>query len=473
MHLEAARERRVRRLVAARAEHAPPAERVDDERRATGRRGRCATVTSPSAARARRTVAVSNSASFWASSSCAELRVVEGREGPRAAGSATVVWGVWTTSSPKRLADRAPQAERLEPLRRARRRPRSGARRPRSGRAPARARAPPARRPARGRRRARRSSLRRSRRRIRRSAECARRLAWCAARHRARRLPAAIRRQRRGRCRYSSPRAAGRHAPPEAGDRRWPAPTDLMIEVDGQLVPNYDATIVSFEEGDVVTGKVVRIDKDEVLVDIGYKSEGVIPSDELSIRRSIDPADEVAARRGGRRARPHQGGPGRPPDPVEEARPLRARLAPDRGRRRVRRAGRGHRDRGRQGRPDHRPRRARLPARVAGRHPPRAEPRRVPRPEDRVQGDRAQPQPQQRRALAARGARGGAQGGPPADPRPAPARRGRGGHDLEHRRLRRVRGPRRDRRPDPHLRAFLGPRQPPVRGALDRRHRAR
>jgi small subunit ribosomal protein S1 len=70
-------------------------------------------------------------------------------------------------------------------------------------------------------------------------------------------------------------------------------PPDLFIEVDGKLIPNYDATLVSFEEGDVVTGKVVRIDKDEVLVDIGYKSEGVIPQGELSIRRSIDPAEEV------------------------------------------------------------------------------------------------------------------------------------------------------------------------------------
>jgi small subunit ribosomal protein S1 len=68
---------------------------------------------------------------------------------------------------------------------------------------------------------------------------------------------------------------------------------DFMIEVDGQLIPNYDATLISFSEGDVVTGKVVRIDKDEVLVDIGYKSEGVIPQNELSIRRSIDPAEEV------------------------------------------------------------------------------------------------------------------------------------------------------------------------------------
>jgi small subunit ribosomal protein S1 len=68
---------------------------------------------------------------------------------------------------------------------------------------------------------------------------------------------------------------------------------DLLIEVDGQLVPNYDATLVPFEEGDVVSGKVVRIDQDEVLVDIGYKSEGVIPSNEISIRKSVDPHDEV------------------------------------------------------------------------------------------------------------------------------------------------------------------------------------
>jgi small subunit ribosomal protein S1 len=67
----------------------------------------------------------------------------------------------------------------------------------------------------------------------------------------------------------------------------------LLIEVDGQIVPNYDATIVPFSEGDVVSGKVVRIDKDEVLVDIGYKSEGVIPSNELSIRKSANPEDEV------------------------------------------------------------------------------------------------------------------------------------------------------------------------------------
>ena len=69
---------------------------------------------------------------------------------------------------------------------------------------------------------------------------------------------------------------------------------DLLIEVDGQLVPNYAATIKPINEGEVVSGEVVRIDKDEVLVDIGYKSEGVIPATELSIRRSVDPGEEVS-----------------------------------------------------------------------------------------------------------------------------------------------------------------------------------
>jgi small subunit ribosomal protein S1 len=68
----------------------------------------------------------------------------------------------------------------------------------------------------------------------------------------------------------------------------------LLLEVDGQIVPNYDATLIAFNEGDVLTGQVVRIDKDEVLIDVGYKSEGVIPQKELSIRKSVDASEEVA-----------------------------------------------------------------------------------------------------------------------------------------------------------------------------------
>src|SRR5204863_7012716 len=62
---------------------------------------------------------------------------------------------------------------------------------------------------------------------------------------------------------------------------------------DGELIPDYDSTFPTINEGEVVHGTVVRVDKDEVLFDIGYKSEGVIPVGELSIRRSVNPADEV------------------------------------------------------------------------------------------------------------------------------------------------------------------------------------
>ncbi len=55
-----------------------------------------------------------------------------------------------------------------------------------------------------------------------------------------------------------------------------------------------DATIVEFDDGDIVTGRVVKIDSDEVLLDIGFKSEGVIPSRELSIRNDVDPHDIVS-----------------------------------------------------------------------------------------------------------------------------------------------------------------------------------
>jgi small subunit ribosomal protein S1 len=61
----------------------------------------------------------------------------------------------------------------------------------------------------------------------------------------------------------------------------------------GEMVPDYESTIKSFKEGDVVSGKVVRVDRDEVLVDIGYKSEGVIPARELSVRYGVSPEEVV------------------------------------------------------------------------------------------------------------------------------------------------------------------------------------
>src|SRR6266513_1421655 len=52
-------------------------------------------------------------------------------------------------------------------------------------------------------------------------------------------------------------------------------------------------TIVEFDDGDIVTGEVVKVDNDEVLLDIGFKSEGVIPARELSIRHDVDPHELV------------------------------------------------------------------------------------------------------------------------------------------------------------------------------------
>src|SRR2546426_2662454 len=55
-----------------------------------------------------------------------------------------------------------------------------------------------------------------------------------------------------------------------------------------------DATIKYFNDGDLVEGTVVKVDRDEVLLDIGYKTEGVIPSRELSIKHDVDPGDVVS-----------------------------------------------------------------------------------------------------------------------------------------------------------------------------------
>ena len=55
-----------------------------------------------------------------------------------------------------------------------------------------------------------------------------------------------------------------------------------------------DETIKYFNDGDIVEGVVVKVDRDEVLLDIGYKTEGVIPSRELSIKHDIDPNEVVS-----------------------------------------------------------------------------------------------------------------------------------------------------------------------------------
>ena len=60
-----------------------------------------------------------------------------------------------------------------------------------------------------------------------------------------------------------------------------PAPTGPEPTTMAELLAEQDSDIKSFKHGDVVEGSVVRIDKDEILVDIGAKSEGVVSNREL------------------------------------------------------------------------------------------------------------------------------------------------------------------------------------------------
>ncbi|WP_269928214.1 30S ribosomal protein S1 [Kocuria massiliensis] len=66
------------------------------------------------------------------------------------------------------------------------------------------------------------------------------------------------------------------------------------IGTEEEFLKAVDETIKYFNDGDLVSGEVVKVDRDEVLLDIGYKTEGVIPSRELSIKHDVDPGEVVA-----------------------------------------------------------------------------------------------------------------------------------------------------------------------------------
>ncbi|MBI5091598.1 MAG: S1 RNA-binding domain-containing protein, partial [Candidatus Hydrogenedentes bacterium] len=59
-----------------------------------------------------------------------------------------------------------------------------------------------------------------------------------------------------------------------------------------ELESMYDETLQNFKEGEVVRGRVVEIGPDRVLVDIGYKSEGVIPMEEFTRASDVHVGDE-------------------------------------------------------------------------------------------------------------------------------------------------------------------------------------
>ena len=213
------------------------------------------------------------------------------------------------------------------------------------------------------------------------------------------------RRSRRPRQRRRCDQAPEPVATPTKADEQ----PDLTPE---ELIAALEASFRDFKDGDIVEGEVVKIDRDEVLLDIGYKSEGRDPFEGAvdPPRRRPQPGRE--GRGPDRSPRAPEGGQGGPADPVEEAGAVRACLGPDRRDHAFRPDHHGTRDRGREGWPDPRHRPARVPPGIARRSAAGPRPPAVRRPGARGEDHRAGPQPQQRRAVAPRVPRGVAVRGP-------------------------------------------------------------
>jgi small subunit ribosomal protein S1 len=97
-----------------------------------------------------------------------------------------------------------------------------------------------------------------------------------------------------------SPTESAAEPAPEAARQRPPGPIAIVAPDLSELPDDIDdfeaaiaATVLEFKEGDIVEGTVVGVDADGAMVDIGYKSEGIIPVEELSIRNNVHPGDVV------------------------------------------------------------------------------------------------------------------------------------------------------------------------------------
>ena len=131
---------------------------------------------------------------------------------------------------------------------------------------------------------------------------------------------------------WPTPRPPPRKRSPSRSPRRDLGPEPTTME---ELLAEQDSDIKSFKHGDVVEGTVVRIDKDEILVDIGAKSEGVVSNREL-YGRNAESGPSLGRRRHGPRLRPPAGVAGGPRRPLPAPGRPRAQVALDAGAVRVR-----------------------------------------------------------------------------------------------------------------------------------------
>ncbi len=217
-----------------------------------------------------------------------------------------------------------------------------------------------------------------------------------------------------------------------------------------------------FKEGSIVKGRILEIRPREVLVDIGYKSEGVIPSNEFDDIESLEVGDEVEVLL--ERLENDEGMVVLSKEKAayrqnwDKIVAVFARRWADQGQGQSRRQRRTHGQHRRRG----------FPARVADRHHPAARSPAVRRQHLRFQDRQDQPRPPERRPLPPRTDRAGARREAPEVPREREGRRQRQGHGQEPHRFRRVHRPRRHGRPAPHHRHELGPPRPSERTAQGR-----
>ena len=271
------------------------------------------------------------------------------------------------------------------------------------------------------------------------------------------------------------PRDPARRQVPRPGAPRIAADPDDQVDPAeyARLLDLYDNSFRNIAEGEVVKGTVLKVTDIEVIVDVGYKSEGIIAVEEF-----LDEKGQVhrPARRHRRRAARADRGPRRLRRPL--AREGREDEDLGRGREGLRRAQGRHRPRHRadQGRPRGGHRRPRVPARLADRRAAGAQPRRAARAGAADARHQGQQEARQHRALAQGAPRGGERREEEADARDAGRGQGAARRGEEHHRLRRLHRPRRHRRPAAHHRHVVGPRRPPVRALQgqrrDRRDRA-
>ena len=69
--------------------------------------------------------------------------------------------------------------------------------------------------------------------------------------------------------------------------------TDISPEMRKEREAIYDKTLTTIKENEVVMGKVMSISKREVLVNIGYKSAGIISANEFNYNKDLKVGDEV------------------------------------------------------------------------------------------------------------------------------------------------------------------------------------